>query len=80
MERFDEYKFFAENARHLSERRHTATQTYLTMNAAIFAVIALLIKDAGLSASAILLATLPLFIVGGLVCWIWYVYIRLSLR
>jgi hypothetical protein len=46
------------------------------MNAAIFAVIALLIKDAGLGASAMLLATLPLFIVGGLVCWIWYIYIR----
>ena len=76
MDRFDEYKFFAENARYLSERRHTATQTYITMNAAIFTVIAFLIKDAGLSASAILFATLPLFIVGSLVCWIWYVYIK----
>jgi hypothetical protein len=38
MDKFDEYKFFGERTQLLSERRQTATPTYLTVNMAIFAV------------------------------------------
>lgn len=45
MNKFDEYKFFAENTHHLSERRQATTQSYLTVNTAIFAVLVFLVKD-----------------------------------
>lgn len=50
-DKFDEYKLFVESAQHLSERRQAATQTYLTVNTSIFAILALLVKEAGLSGS-----------------------------
>ncbi len=71
MDKFEEYKFFAESARHLSERRQAASQTYVTVNAAIFAVLALLIKDLGVRGWALVLAALPLFLTGTLLCLIW---------
>jgi hypothetical protein len=72
MNKFDEYKFFAETTQHLSERRQTATQTYLTVNTAIFAVLALLVKDTGFRGWNLVLVSLPLFMVGILACSIWY--------
>jgi hypothetical protein len=72
MEKFDEYKFFAESTQYLSERRQAATQTYLTVNSAIFAVLAFLVKDAGFRGGGLVLVSLPLFLVGGLTCLIWY--------
>lgn len=72
MNKFDEYQFFAETTQHLSERRQAATQTYLTVNTAIFAVLAFLIKDAGFRGWDLVLVSLPLFMVGILACFIWY--------
>lgn len=72
MEKYDEYEFFAESTQYLSERRQAATKTYLSVNTAIFAVFALLVKDGGLRGANLILVSLPLFLVGLLVCWTWY--------
>lgn len=72
MPKFEEYKFFAESTQYLSERRQAATQTYLTVNTAIFAVIAFLVKDAGLQGWNLVVLNLPLFFVGYLACLIWH--------
>jgi hypothetical protein len=72
MDSFDEYKFFAANAQHLSERRQAASQTYLTVNTGILAVLALLVKDLGLRGWELVVVGLPLFLVGMLACCIWY--------
>lgn len=71
MDKFEEYKFFAENTHHLSERRQAATQTYLTVNTAIFGVIAFLVKDANFGEWETAIALIPLLIVGMLACFIW---------
>lgn len=71
MDKFDEYKFFTERTQHRSERRQQASQIYLTINTAIFGIIALLIKDSGLHGWNLVIAILPLFSVGVLVCLIW---------
>jgi len=71
MNSFEEYKFFAEDAQKLSERRQNTSQTYVTVNAAIFAVLALLIKDVGFRGWTLALTALPLFLTGVLLCIIW---------
>lgn len=76
MDKFDEYKFFTERVQYRSQRRQQASQIYLTINTAIFGIIALLIKDSGLSGWILVIATLPLFFVGILVCITWSRVIR----
>ena len=76
MDKFDEYKFFTERVQYRSQRRQQATQIYLTVNTAIFGVLALLIKDSGLSGWSLAIATLPLFFVGVLICLTWLRIIR----
>jgi hypothetical protein len=71
MDKFEEYKFFAEDTQKLSERRQNTSQTYVTVNAAIFAVLALLIKDVGFRGWTLVLTALPLFSTGVLLCFIW---------
>lgn len=71
MDKFDEYKFFTERVQHRSERRQQASQIYLTVNTAIFGLIALLIKDSGLKGWNLLVGVLPLFFVGIFVCLTW---------
>jgi hypothetical protein len=56
----------------LSERRQTTSQTYLTINTAIFGAIAFLIKDSGLQGWNLILVCLPLFGVGLLACITWF--------
>lgn len=68
---FDEYKLFVESTQHLSERRQAATQTYLTVNTAVFAILALLVKEAGLKGWYLVGVCLPLFLVGILACLMW---------
>jgi hypothetical protein len=75
MDKFDEYKFFGERAQLLSERRQAATQTYLTVNTVIFAVLGLLIKDVGFRGWGLVMVSLPLFSVGALACVVWYIII-----
>jgi len=72
MEKFDEYKFFVEQTQRLSERRQASTQTYLAVNTAILAILALLVKDTVLNGWQLAAATAPLFLVGILACGIWY--------
>jgi hypothetical protein len=71
MDKFEEYKLLNERAQKLSERRQTTTQTYLTINTAIFGAVAFLIKDSGLRGGALVLSVLPLFLVGIIACFIW---------
>jgi polyferredoxin len=71
MDKFDEYKWLNERAQHLSERRQTTSQTYLTITTAILGASAFLIKDSGLQGWALVLAGLPLFCIGILACRIW---------
>ena len=71
MDKFEEYKFFAEDAQKLSERRQNTSQTYVTVNAAIFAVLALLIKDVGFRGWTLVLTALPLFLTGVLTSIVW---------
>jgi hypothetical protein len=70
--KFDEYKLFVGSTQHLSERRQAATQTYLSVNTAIFAILALLVKEAGLKGGTLVAVSLPLFLVGILACLIWH--------
>lgn len=76
MDKFDEYKFFTERVQHRSQRRQQASQIYLTVNTAVFGIIALLIKDSGLTGWGLAIATLPLFFVGVLACITWSRIIR----
>lgn len=71
MRNFEEYKFFIEHTQRLSERRQVATQTFLAVNTAIFTVLAFLIKDIKFEGWGLVLVSLPLFLVGMLVCLIW---------
>jgi hypothetical protein len=71
MDKFEEYKLFAEDAQKLSERRQNTSKTYVTVNAAIFAVLALLIKDVGFRGWTLVLTALPLFLTGVLTSIVW---------
>jgi hypothetical protein len=72
MDKFEEYKFFVESTQFLTERRQNAAQTYITVNTAIFTVLAFLAKDAGFRGWTLVLVSLPLIIVGLLVCLQWH--------
>lgn len=76
MDKFDEYKFFAQSTQHLSERRHAATQIFLSVNTAIFILVAFRLKIADLEGWTLVISTLPLFLVGALVCLVWHQLIR----
>src|SRR5512132_1799183 len=71
-DKFAEYKLFVESTQHLSQRRQAATQTSLSVNTAIFAILALLVKEAGLKGWYLAGVCLPLFFVGVFACLIWY--------
>jgi hypothetical protein len=72
MQDFQEYKLFSKRVQRMSERRQTSSQTYLTVNTAIFGVLAFLVKDAAFRDWGLVLASLPLFLVGALACVIWH--------
>ncbi len=71
MQTIEEYKLFSEATQKLSERRQAATQTYLTVNTAIFGVLAFLVKDAGFRGWGLVAVSVPLYLVGILACLIW---------
>jgi len=71
VDKFEEYKLHLERAQKLSERRQTTTQTYLTINTAIFGAVAFIVKDSEFSGWPLALIALPLFAVGILACAIW---------
>ena len=70
-EKWEEYRFFAESTQYLSDKRQAAAQTYLTVNTSIFAVMAFIIKDAGLREWALVGVSAPLFLTGIIVSYIW---------
>jgi len=71
MSQFEEYKYFAEDAQRLSERRQNTSQILVTVNTAIFAVSALIVKDFGFRGWMLVLVMLPLFLTGVLLSVIW---------
>ncbi|MCP4582819.1 MAG: hypothetical protein GY839_14510 [candidate division Zixibacteria bacterium] len=75
-DKYDEYKFFAESTQFLTERRQSATQTYISVNTAIFAVLGFLIKDVGFKDGQLVLVSLALVPAGIFVCWIWHKIIK----
>jgi hypothetical protein len=72
LDRFKEYELFSKRTQRLSERRQVASQHYVAINTVIFGVLAFLVKDAGFRGWGLIVVSLPLFIVGGLTCLIWY--------
>jgi len=72
MDKFDEYTYFAQSTQHLAERRQNVTHTFLTVNTALFLMIAFLVKDAKLAGLTLAAAAFPLFFVGILACFFWY--------
>jgi len=72
MDKFDEYKFFAQVTHELSQRRQAATQTYLTVNTVISAALGFLVKDMSFRGGGLVLVSLPFFLVGVLACTIWH--------
>lgn len=75
-DKFQEYKFFAESTQYLSERRQAATQTYLSVNTGIIAVIGFILKETGQSGWGLIVASLALVAAGVLACWIWHKIIK----
>jgi hypothetical protein len=71
VDKFEEYKLLIERAEKLSERRQTTSQIYLTVNTAIFGVIAFLIKDSGLQDKGLFWGLLPIAMIGIIICVIW---------
>jgi len=69
---FREYEFIASSTQFLTERRQSSSQTYLTINTAIFVVFGLLVKEAGLRDVALAVASVPLVFVGLAACFVWH--------
>lgn len=76
MDKFEEYKFFAQNTWDMSNRRGATTNTYLTVNTAIFAIIAFLVKDIEFRGWWLVLAATPIFAVGVILCGVWWTLIE----
>lgn len=71
MDVFEEYKLFVESTQFLSERRQSGAQTYLTLNTALFAALAFLVRDVGLRSWALELVSLPILMLGIVICCLW---------
>ena len=69
---FREYEFIAGSTQFLTERRQSTSQTFLTINTAVFVVFGLLVKEAGLRDQLLALASLPLIIAGWAACFVWH--------
>jgi len=68
---FDEYRLLFDSTERLVERRRGTTQTFLTVNAGLSAVVAFLIKDLALTGARLAFVTIPLFLIGMLACRLW---------
>jgi hypothetical protein len=69
--RLAEYEFFGTRVQQMSERRQMASRTYLTVNTAVFTVIAFLVKDSGFRGWGLVMASAPLFLMGAVACVVW---------
>ena len=73
VDKFEEYKFFAQNTWDMVQQRGATTTTYLTtLSTAIFAVSAFLVKDLEISDWWLVLAATPIFAVGVILCGVWW--------
>jgi hypothetical protein len=68
---FDEYRLLVESTDRLVQRRRETTQVFFGVNAALWAVIAFLVKDLALRGSRLSLVTVPLFIMGMVASQLW---------
>jgi hypothetical protein len=68
---FEEYRLIVDNTQKMSERRQSATRTYLSVNTAIFVVLGFLVKDGGFNGWHLVLASSPLFISGFIASFTW---------
>jgi hypothetical protein len=73
---FNEYRMLFDSTERLVDRRRESAQTYLTVNAAICAVIAFFMKDLALEGGRVAIIAAPLFIVGIMACQTWVRVIR----
>ena len=69
--KFDEYKFFAQSTQFLTERRQSASQIFLGVNTALLAVLGVLVKDTQGALPAVMLAGTSVAVMGILVSWLW---------
>lgn len=77
---YQEYTYFADSTQTLADRRQSATQLYLGVQTSIFGLMTFLLSQANSAGSAPpsteriseSLLLLPLFIVGLLICYVWY--------
>jgi hypothetical protein len=72
MDPFDEYKFFSDSTQRLTERRLAASQTFMTVNTIVFAVLSFATNNTIAGGWTRLLVSLPLFTVGALACLLWH--------
>ena len=76
MDTFDEYKFFAHSTHLLTERRQAATQIYLSVNTAIFAVFGIFVERVRGVSPELLAISAPLIAMGLATCLVWYRTLR----
>ncbi len=77
---YQEYTYFADSTQTLADRRQSATQLYLGVQTSIFGLMTFLLSQANTSGGAEptperineSLVLLPLFVVGLLICYVWY--------
>ena len=69
--KFEEYKFFAEDTTRLSDRRQVVTNTYITINSAIIGLITFLVAQGNLTGIRLGLISFPAIIAGVVVCYFW---------
>lgn len=73
MDKFEEYKFFAQNTWDMVQQRGATTTTYLTtLSTAIFAISAFLTKDVELSDWWLVMAATPILAAGIILCCVWW--------
>jgi hypothetical protein len=71
MDSKEEYQLFLDHVEKLIDRRQTVTTTYLTVNAAVIAAIAFVLKDAPMLEWGRQVSGLVLLVVGIISCALW---------
>jgi hypothetical protein len=72
MNKFDEYRQFADSTNRLADQRQAATHIYMAVNSAIFTALTFLLKyAANVQQLDLFLISLPLFAIGLTACVIW---------
>lgn len=72
MDKYEEYKFFAESTQRLTDRRLAASQTFMSVNTVVFGVLSFVLNGAVTKNWGRIALSLPLFAVGALACLLWH--------